>query len=64
MIKINKFSIKILLKDVLNTSFYLTIFLYLFNYQMVNAQDNQRYLALVLVNIDEKPNDFDPILQT
>ena len=34
------------------------ILLYLFVNQQVIAQDNQRYLALVLVNIDEKEDDL------
>ena len=34
------------------------ILLYLFINQQVIAQDNQRYLALVLVNIDEKEDDL------
>ena len=34
------------------------ILLYLFTNQQLIAQDNQRYLALVLVNIDEKEDDL------
>lgn len=35
------------------------LFLFLsFDFQQIRAQDNQRYLALVLVNIDEKPDDL------
>ena len=51
------FQVKSLL-TVLNTPIYWFIFMYLFSYQIVEAQDNQRYLALVLVNIDEKPDDL------
>jgi Secretion system C-terminal sorting domain/Beta-galactosidase len=36
----------------------LILFLYLFINQQIIAQDNQRYLALVLVNIDEKEDDL------
>lgn len=51
------FQVKSLL-TVLNTPIYWFIFMYLFSYQIIEAQDNQRYLALVLVNIDEKPDDL------
>jgi Secretion system C-terminal sorting domain/Beta-galactosidase len=50
--------VKFLSKGVFNTPFCLFFCLYLFNHQIVTAQDNQRYLALVLVNIDEKPDDL------
>ena len=51
------FQVKLLF-TVLNTPIYWFIFMYLFSYQIIEAQDNQRYLALVLVNIDEKPDDL------
>ena len=51
------FQVKLLF-TVLNTPIYWFIFMYLFSYQIITAQDNQRYLALVLVNIDEKPDDL------
>ena len=58
MNKENIFNGKFLGRGVLNTPFYLFVFFYLFNNQILKAQDNQRYLALVLVNIDEKPDDL------
>ena len=51
------FQVKLFL-TVLNTPIYWFMFMYLFSYQITEAQDNQRYLALVLVNIDEKPDDL------
>jgi len=45
-------------RGVSNLFFYLLLFFYLFNYQQLTAQDNQRYLALTLVNIDEKEDDL------
>lgn len=58
MNKKNNFRAKFLMKGVLNTPFYVLLFVYLINYQQVIAQDNQRYLALVLVNIDEKDDNL------
>ena len=55
------FRLKFLFRDVSNTPFFvilLSLFFYLFNYQELTAQDNQRYLALVLVNIDEKDDNL------
>lgn len=52
----NIFRIKFLMRGVFTTAF--CVFTYLFNYQQVMAQDNQRYLALVLVNIDEKDDNL------
>jgi Secretion system C-terminal sorting domain/Beta-galactosidase len=52
MNKRNIFRINFLWRGVSHTLFCM-IFLYLFNYQTLKAQDNQRYLALALVNIDE-----------
>jgi hypothetical protein len=54
----NIFRIKFLTKGVFNTPFYVSLFFYLLNCQQIIAQDNQRYLALVLVNIDEKEDDL------
>jgi hypothetical protein len=54
----NIFRIKFLNKRLSRTSLFLGLFFYLFIYQQVISQDNQRYLALVLVNIDEKEDDL------
>lgn len=43
---------------IFNRTVYWFIFIFLFNCKLVYAQDNQRYFALVLVNIEEKPNDL------
>lgn len=57
----NIFCVKFFSEGVSNTPFcilFLSLFLYLFSYQHLTAQDNQRYLALVLVNIDEKDDNL------
>ncbi len=59
MDKGTKYIVIFLRRGVLNTSFYVTFILfYLFSYQPLKAQDNQRYLALALVNIDEKDDNL------
>lgn len=61
MNKKNFFRIKFWVKGVLKTPFFilfLSLFFYLLNYQPIIAQDNQRYLALSLVNIDEKDDNL------
>ena len=61
MNKKNFFRVKLWGKGVLYTPFcmfFLALFFYLLSCQQLIAQDNQRYLALVLVNIDEKEDDL------
>jgi Secretion system C-terminal sorting domain/Beta-galactosidase len=59
MIKRKIFGMQFSCRGVLNTPFYIVlIFLYLFNYQQLIAQDNQRYLTLSLVNIDERSDEL------
>jgi Secretion system C-terminal sorting domain/Beta-galactosidase len=55
----NTFRINFSCRGVLTTPFYIVLlFFYLFNYQPLKAQDNQRYLALSLVNIDERSDEL------
>lgn len=54
----NNFRVKFLMKGVFNAPFNVLLFFYLLSFQQVIAQDNKRYLALVLVNIDEKEDDL------
>jgi hypothetical protein len=59
MINYKIFGMKLSCRGVINTPIYIVLFFfYLFNYQSLNAQDNQRYLALALVNIDEKDDNL------
>jgi hypothetical protein len=59
MINYKIFGMKLSGGGVINTPIYIVLFFfYLFNYQSLNAQDNQRYLALALVNIDEKDDNL------